>query len=234
VVEGKKAIATALDCGWRLRSVLLSENQAAAVPGLVDDAQAAGVEVMVAPQEVLNGIAGYPVHRGALALAERPTPEEPVVLAGAVSGPVLIAEGVSDHENIGSLFRVAAAFGVGAVLLDPTSGDPLYRRAVRVSMGHVMKVPFARYEADEWPSGIGAAARTIVALTPHAQATIKEVADVVTEPWALLVGSEADGLTRAALDTSDLSARIPMVGAVDSLNVATAAAVGLYALSCRS
>ena len=147
---------------------------------------------------------------------------------------VLVLEAVNDHENIGSLFRNAAAFGVDAVVLDPTTADPLYRRSTRVSLGHVLRVPFARVDDGAWPSAVDelrALGFTTVALTPAADAEAlgRLVADA-PERVALLVGAEGPGLTEQALGSVDRRVRIPMAAGVDSVNVATAAAIALSAL----
>jgi len=138
---------------------------------------------------------------------------------------------VNDHENIGALFRNAAAFGVDGVILDPTAADPLYRRATRVSLGHVLRVPFTR--ATEWPGPLDVLRDlgiTTVALSPGSP---EGLADLVADrpgPFALLVGAEGGGLSAAALAAADRQVRIPMAAGVDSVNVATAAAIALSAL----
>ena len=147
---------------------------------------------------------------------------------------VLVLEGVNDHENVGSLFRNAAAFGVDAVVLDPTTADPLYRRATRVSLGHVLRVPFARVSEGGWPAvldDLRAAGLTTVALTPsrEAEPLSRLVADALPRV-ALLVGSEGPGLSSTALAAADRRVRIPMAAGTDSVNVATAAAIALAAL----
>lgn len=236
VVEGVRVIRQLLDQGWPLESILLSVARHDGRPDIVADARAAGVPVLVAAQDLFDGIVGYHAHRGALALARRP-PALSVESVVAGASLVLAVEGVSDHENVGSLFRNAAAFGVDAVLLDPTTAEPLYRRSIRVSVGHVLRVPFAR--AVEWPSELSLlrdGGFRIVALTPAGRCTVAELPGSEQDRprparWAVLVGSEGDGLSRAALSGSDVTARIPMAPGVDSLNVATAAAVALHHLS---
>ena len=236
VVEGERAIGQVLSERWPVRSVLLSERRAAGRPELVASAEAAGAQVLVAGQDLLDRIAGYPVHRGALALAERPAERDPgQVIAGC--DLLLVVEAVNDFENLGALFRNAAAFGVGAVLLDPRTADPLYRRCVRVSVGHVLRVPFARFR--DWPAGLGEIRRagfSVVALSPAGPTTIEEVAaDAALSGGrvAVMVGSEGDGLSPEALAAADRVARISMVGGVDSLNVATAAAIALHLVRAR-
>jgi tRNA G18 (ribose-2'-O)-methylase SpoU len=138
---------------------------------------------------------------------------------------VAVLEALNDFENLGALFRNAAAFGVDAVLLDPRCADPLYRRSVRVSMGHVLHVPFA--VLDDWADGLKAVRDrgfAILAMTPREPAVpLRTVAP--PERWALLLGAEGPGLSDAALAAADMLVRIPMAPGVDSLNVATAAAV---------
>ena len=230
MAEGLRTIEGLLDQGWPLRSLLLSERRAARAPLLVTRAEATGAQVLVAPQDVLDRVAGYAVHRGALALAPRPAERDPLQTVADVR-VVLVVEGVNDFENLGALFRNAAAFGVGAVLLDPTTADPLYRRCVRVSLGHVMRVPFARL--SDWPAGLSEISRagfSIVGLTPASERSVDELARAAPERVAVMVGSEGSGLTPAALAACDERVRIPMAVGVDSLNVATAAAIALHLL----
>lgn len=226
-MEGARPIERLLERAWPVRSVLLSEAQARARTDLVVGAGERGIAVYVASQAVVDGLAGFHVHRGALALAERPPPRRPAdVLEGCRLA--LVVEGVNDHENLGALFRNAAAFGAGAVLLDPRTCDPLYRRSVRVSMGHVLAVPFARVEP--WPGGLEdlrARGWTIVALTPAGPDVLAAI-PAPAGPLAVLVGAEGDGLSRPALAAANHRVRIPMAAGVDSLNVATAAAVALH------
>ena len=142
---------------------------------------------------------------------------------------VLVLEGINDHENLGALFRNAAGLGVDAVLLGPRCADPLYRRSVRVSMGHVLRVPFVRLPS--WPELRSALAGfTVLALAPHPPSVPLSTVDASTPRLALLLGAEGPGLTAEALAAADTSVRIPMAAGVDSLNVATAAAIALYHL----
>ena len=153
-----------------------------------------------------------------------PVPSVPELVAR--SAHLAVLEGINDHENLGGLFRNAAALRVDAVLLGPGCADPLYRRSVRVSMGHVLLVPFAPLR--RWPADLQvlrAAGFRIVALTPAADATPLAQAGVATGRVAWVLGAEGPGLSAAALDAADLVVRIPMVPGVDSLNVATAAAI---------
>ena len=233
VVEGARTIRHVLDAGWPLESVLLTPSRVEALPGLVRDIRTSGAAVYVATKEVFDHVAGVNVHRGALALARRPAPRTAAEVCAGVRTALAI-EAVSDHENIGSLFRNAAAFGVGAVILDPASADPLYRRSVRVSLGHVLRVPFAR--APTWPGGIRALKSEgfrVLALTPSGDVPVERLGGGLGRV-IVMVGSEGDGLSRAALEAADTTVRIPMAPAVDSVNVATAAAIALHRLSGRS
>ncbi|WP_024800694.1 RNA methyltransferase [Nocardia sp. BMG51109] len=189
----------------------------------------AGVDVPYyrASAQVMAAVVGFHLNRGVLAAARRPAElSVDEVLAGART--VAVLEGVNDHENIGSIFRNAAGLGADAILFGDRCADPLYRRAVRVSMGHVLRVPFAHLPS--WPDGLhGLRAKgfRIIALTPDGAAA--NLAAAMTEDRvALLLGAEGPGLTADALRAADLRARIPMAPGTDSLNVATAAAMAFY------
>jgi tRNA G18 (ribose-2'-O)-methylase SpoU len=177
----------------------------------------------------LSSVVGFRVTRGVLASADRP----PTVSSAALltrSGRIAVLEGLNDFENLGALFRNAAAFGLDAVLLDPRCADPLYRRSVRVSMGHVLTVPFAVLDGP-WPASLAALRDfTVLAMTPDAAATpLREIE--APKRWAVLLGAEGPGLSAGALAAADVLVRIPMAAGVDSLNVATAAAVAFAQLS---
>jgi tRNA G18 (ribose-2'-O)-methylase SpoU len=199
---------------------------------LIDDVDA---PVYSASYDVLRELTGFNVHRGALASFHRKAlPTVSDLLAS--SRRVVVLEDMVSHTNVGAIFRCAAALGMDALVLSPSSADPLYRRSVRVSMGAVFAVPYAR--AESWPGvldDIANAAFTRVALTPAEDAVdLDEMRDRHGERLAVLFGSEGPGLTTSALDRSDVRVRIPMSGGVDSLNVATAAAVAFYVLGRRS
>jgi tRNA G18 (ribose-2'-O)-methylase SpoU len=169
-----------------------------------------------------------------LAAADRrPLPSVEQVLTGAHA--VAVLEGINDHENMGAIFRSARAFDVGAVVLDPRCCDPLYRRSVRVSMGSVFTIPYAR--AETWPDvldDLRTAGFTVAALTPAPDAVALEAASYGGDArLAVLLGSEGPGLTAGAMSRSDVRLRIPMAGGVDSLNVAAAAAVTFWQLGRR-
>ncbi|HET6663111.1 MAG TPA: RNA methyltransferase [Acidimicrobiales bacterium] len=231
VVEGMLALEALLDSPYGIRSVLAAERKAARVRSLVGGR----APVLVRSDHEVHAIAGFAFHRGVLAAADRRVlPEPQDVVAGAEL--VAVAEGLTDHENVGALFRNAAALGVDAVLLDPATADPLYRRSVRVSLGHVLRLPWSR--VPTWPDGLGELSQggfELLALTPAPQAEpIDAVAlDVAARRprLALLVGAEGHGLSAAALASCDRLVRIPIAPGVDSLNVATAAAVAFHRLS---
>ena len=188
-----------------------------------------GVPAYVAEQSLLNSITGFNFHRGCLALARRPTS---TYLTDPATCLVAL-EGIGNPDNVGGIFRAAAAFGVDAVLLDPTSGDPLYRKAIRTSMGAALTVPFARI--DPWPDALkhfkdeGFA---ILALTPRADARpLDDVVHDLSPRWILLAGAEGPGLSEAALAAADVHVRIPTTSAVDSLNVTVAVGIALSRLA---
>ncbi|MCW2541030.1 MAG: rRNA methyltransferase [Frankiales bacterium] len=179
----------------------------------------------------LSEAVGFRVTRGVLAAADRP-PAKAAADVIAAGRCFLVLETINDFENLGALFRNAAAFGVNGILLDAHCADPLYRRSVRVSMGHVFAVPFAVLD-DPWPAslaGLQAAGVSVLALTPNPQAELLRSIGA-PDRWAVLLGAEGPGLSGAALDAADRRVRIPMATGVDSLNVATAAAVALAYLS---
>ena len=221
---------------WVIRQLLRSPYPVRAVLGtsqalarLADDLADLDAPVYVVDQALMTSITGFHFHRGVLASAERlPHPDLGAVASGARL--LLLAEGVSDNENLGGLFRNAAGLGVGAVLLDPTCADPLYRRSVRVSVGQVLHVPFT--VARPWPAAIARlrnAGFEVLALTPSPDA--EDIRSVERRPrQALLVGSEGRGLSGPAMAAADRRVRITMAPGVDSLNVATAAAVALHRL----
>jgi len=180
--------------------------------------------------EVMAEVVGFHLNRGVLAAARRPAElTVPDVLAGART--VAVLEGVNDHENLGSIFRNAAGLGVDAVIFGAGCADPLYRRAVRVSMGHALLVPFAR--AADWPGSLNILRDCgfhVLAMTPSAQAMplAEAVAAIGDARLAILVGAEGPGLTETAMRASDMRVRVPMSRGTDSLNVATAAALAFY------
>ena len=195
-----------------------------------------GVPLYEVTRETLAAVAGFDMHRGLVAAADRvEEPSADEVLDALPSGNRVIAvlEGVGDHENIGALFRNAAGLDVGAVLLGAGCADPLYRRVVRVSMGHVLRVPFAHvgHRPTTWQRGLEnlqARGYRVVAMTPDTETTLAEAVEGA-DKVAVMVGAEGPGLTEHAMRAADVRARIPMAEGTDSLNVATSAAIGFYA-----
>ncbi|OBF29613.1 RNA methyltransferase [Mycobacterium sp. ACS4331] len=183
-----------------------------------------------ASAELMAEVVGFHLNRGVLAAARRP---EPLTVPDVIDGARTIAvlEGVNDHENLGSIFRNAAGLAVDAVVFGAGCADPLYRRAVRVSMGHALLVPFAR--AQSWPQDLNILRDNgfeIIAMTPDPRAlTLAEALEVRRDHRvAFMVGAEGPGLTETVMRASDARVRIPMSRGTDSLNVATAAALAFY------
>ncbi|HET8927153.1 MAG TPA: RNA methyltransferase [Microbacterium sp.] len=229
IAESAKVIARALAAGHRPRSVLAQEKW---LPDLAQLLGETNATVYVVPAEVAEAVTGYAVHRGVLAAMHRPAPL-PVVDVVADARLVLVLEDIVDHTNVGAAFRSAAALGVDAVVLTPRCADPLYRRSVRVSMGTVFQVPWTRL--PEWADArdiLHDAGFTIAALALAPDAVpLDAFATHRPDRVALALGAEGDGLSRRALEAADVVVTIPMARGVDSLNVAAAGAVALWALS---
>ena len=236
LAEGVEVIRRALAAGHRPRSFLLSPPRADDLA----DVLPADATVLVAAPEAFTALTGVDLHRGAIASMHRPAPRGVADLladllaessAGGEGPPrrVLVVEDLVDGTNLGAVFRSAAAFGVDAVVISARCGDPLYRRSVRVSMGTVLHVPWAR--ADDWPGDLDVLRRH--GFTVAALALSDDAVDLgeFTAPsrLALLLGTEGVGLSRRALAAADVVLRIPMDPRVDSLNVAAAGAVALWA-----
>jgi len=239
IAEGAKVIRRAVEAGYPVRSFLLAERW---VPQLRDLLDATRGPVFVVTEELAEQVTGFHVHRGALASLERRNRHTVAdVLAGR---RVVVLEDLVDHTNVGAIIRSAAALGWDGMLISPRCADPLYRRSVKVSMGAVFSLPWARL--DGWAGAIPslrAAGFTVAAmvLRPDAVPLPKFVADVALRPRkvAILMGAEGDGLSPAWVANADVRVRIPMsedrvaTGGVDSLNVASAAAIACYALTER-
>jgi tRNA G18 (ribose-2'-O)-methylase SpoU len=239
VAEGEKVIRRALAAGFAARSMLVTRDK---VAGLADVAAACPGPVYVISHEAAELLTGYRVHRGALAsMARRPLPTVAGLLSGgqhAAGRPrrIVVLEDLVDHGNVGGIFRCAAALGVDAVILSPRCADPLYRRAVKVSMGAVFAIPYARM--PDWRAGLAevrAAGFALLALTPDQSAVpLGKVA--AAGRVALLLGTEGDGLSSRWLAEADTAVCVPMSpGAmalgVDSLNVVAAAAIACHELA---
>lgn len=258
VAEGRLVVRRLIE-GRRfsVRSVMVTDAARAALNDVLTGRDA--LPVYVVPQAVMNGITGFNMHRGCLAIGQRPRPRAwHDVITGARR--VIALERIANADNVGSVFRSAAAFAIDAVLLERTCTDPLYRKAIRTSMGAALAMPFAT--AEPWPDvlrelrGVRPAVPgrpesidagpvladrpdrsdpswVVLALTtsPSAPSLRETAAAISHRPVVVLVGNEGEGLTEAALTASTHRARIPMTNDVDSLNVATAAAIALYELN---
>ena len=236
IAEGALVIRTLLTASpfaGAVRSLLLTPVRYEALADVLGPVTA---PVYVADQAVVNEVSGFALHRGALASVDRPVLPSLAGLCSSAS-TIVLTEGVNDHENVGALFRNCAAFGVDGVVLDPTSCDPLYRRAVRVSMGHVLRVPFTVLgcSAAEGVRSLQAEGFEALGLTPAA--TAEDVRSLAAGDGrrgarrrVLVLGAEGPGLSAEVLAACDRRVRIPMTSGVDSLNVATAAAVALHEL----
>jgi tRNA G18 (ribose-2'-O)-methylase SpoU len=222
VAESPLVVRALLRSGRRVRSVLVTPKQYEA---LGDVLAGVDVPVYVAPPDVLRRVVGFDLHRGAVAAADRwALPPVATVLEGARR--IAVLQKVNDHENLGVVFRSAAALGIEAMLLDAECSDPLYRRTVRVSIGNVLHVRWTRLRSLD---DVREAGFELVALTPDPDAA---ALDDVEWParTALLLGAEGAGLSADWLAAAAVRARIPMRHGVDSLNVATAAAIAFYVL----
>jgi tRNA G18 (ribose-2'-O)-methylase SpoU len=231
IAEGEKVIRRAVGAGYPMRSMLITEDKLAGLADLA--ASSPGPVYLVAP-EVAEELAGYRVHRGALASMQR-LPLPSVAGVTGCARRIVVLEDIVDHTNVGAIFRCVAALGFDAVVLAPRCADPLYRRSVRVSMGAVFAVPYARMA--DWREGLGdlrSAGFRLLALTPAPEAV--PIGEIPADPGsrlALLLGTEGDGLSARWRGQADLPVRIPMRRGVDSLNVASAAAIACYLLSSR-
>jgi tRNA G18 (ribose-2'-O)-methylase SpoU len=231
IAESTKVITRALAAGHRPRSVLLQEQWIPDVEPLLRDTD---IPVYVGSASLLEQLTGYNLHRGALASMHRPA-LRPAAEVIADATRIVVIEDVVDHTNVGAIFRAAAGLGADAVLITPRCADPLYRRSVRVSMGTVLQVPWTRL--PDWPEGadiLHDAGFHIAALALSEHAV--DLADFAAEPparIALLLGAEGDGLSRDAIHAADSVVTIPMLHGVDSLNVASASAVALWAIRPR-
>ena len=230
LAEGEKVVRRAVEAGFAARSFLMAPRW---LDGLGDVLARSDAPCFVVSEALAERVTGFHVHRGALASLER-RPPVPVgaVLAGART--VVVLEDVVDHTNVGAIFRSSAALGVDGVLLAPRCADPLYRRAVKVAMGAVFSVPYARLESwyDALPV-VAAAGFTTVALTLAENATSIEDAVAGLDRVALVLGSEGHGLSARWQQAADVRAVIPMRAGIDSLNVAAASAVACYVTARR-
>lgn len=251
MAESSKVIERAVRAGHEPRSFLMAERWyeplrelIAAAPGTGGSDDGGDVPIIFAPEEVLERLTGFHLHRGAMAAMNRPVLAGVSDLLSSARGGlgarrVAVLEDLVDHTNVGAAFRSAAALGVDAVLVTPQCADPLYRRSVRVSMGTVFQVPWTRIE--RWPAmdELHAAGWTVAAMALSEGAVSLEdfsASPACTAPdskVAVVLGTEGDGLRARTVAAADVVVRIPMAGSVDSLNVAAAAAVAFWELRLR-
>lgn len=237
IAESAEVIARALEAGMVARSVLVEDRWLTGMSDSLAIVERQGAPVFVGDRGVLESIAGFHVHRGALAAMARPVLSDVGELldracAGVARPRVVVLEGIVDHTNVGAIFRSVAGMGATAVLVSPQCADPLYRRSVRVSMGTVFQVPWTRMaDLDTGLRVLRERGFVVAALALHHDAlTLDQLVERDEDRLALALGAEGDGLSAAALEAADVVVRIPMHGGVDSLNVAAASAVALWAL----
>lgn len=228
IAEGPNPVHELVDSVYPVRSLLVAEDRLDRIEALLDRVVA---PIYVVTQALLHEVVRFKLHQGVIACGERRPPAVSADVLGTVRR-VAVLEGLNDHENLGTLFRSARGLGIEGILLGAGCADPLYRRSVRVSMGHVLHVPHARIDhLDVALPDLHAAGFRTIALTPDPSAIdLRDVEVARADRVAVLLGAEGPGLTEAALDGADVRARIPMRGGVDSLNVATAAAIAFHAL----
>lgn len=232
IAESTTVITRAVAAGHTPRSMLLAPQWLEALADVISICEERGLDIplYVADEQLLEQLTGFHLHRGALSAMHRPElPGLAQVLDGARR--VAILENIVDHTNVGAAFRAAAGIGVDTVLVTPRCADPLYRRSVRVSMGTVFALPWTRIEP--WPAGVSELKQrgfTVAALAlADDSLTLDQLAARQDERLALVFGTEGDGLASRTIAACDLTVRIPMARGVDSLNVASAAAVAFWA-----
>ncbi|MCC2651633.1 MAG: methyltransferase [Microvirga sp.] len=231
IAEGEVVLRVLLrQSRFKIESLLLGEGR---VEGLNDALHSlpSEVPVYIANRQVMDAIVGFPIHRGILAIAKRPVmpPVEALVAGLPEKALVVVMVGLANHDNVGGIFRNAAAFGADAVLLDQETCDPLYRKAIRVSVGGALVVPFTRApSADVLVQALEGASFEVIALSPSGKEVLSEVQPA--RRTALLLGAEGPGLP-PELMARTRTVSIPMSGGFDSLNVATTSGIALHHLT---
>lgn len=231
ITEGPLVVRRCLESRFPVRALCGFEAKLDAFlaePGIAE--LLADVPIYCVTRETLAQVAGYDMHRGLLAAADR-APELSIAQAVEGARTIAILEGVGDHENIGSMFRNAAGMEVDAILFGAGCADPLYRRSVRVSMGHVLRLPFAHFSGTPrtWHHELSALeGYRLVSLTPNTDTLLKEALAGEPEKVAFLIGAEGPGLSERTMRATHVRAKIPMAPGTDSLNLATAAAIAFY------
>ena len=240
VAEGRLVVSRLLASGLETRALLLTETALASLERAIANV---AFPVYVVPQDVMNDVAGFNFHRGCLAIGVRPPARDwHEIVAGskrqdpAYVPKLVVLERVGNVDNVGAIFRHAAAFGVDGVLLQADCADPLYRKAIRTSMAASLQIPYATVPWPDALSGLGEAGWATIAMTPARDAPLLQhvAAAVADRPIAIALGHEGDGLTDDASKACTHRARIAMADGVDSVNVATAAAIALYEINRRT
>ncbi|MCH2143696.1 MAG: RNA methyltransferase [Phycisphaerales bacterium] len=234
--EGMLILEVMLENPGMTRSVLVSEARADRVMELVRDSKSPGTDLLVASSEVMNEIVGFDIHRGVIASGNRPDESdrtlEKILPRSSEPATILVCDGINNIDNIGLLFRNAAAFGVDAVILSPDCHDPLYRKSIRVSIGHALRIPFHR--SSNWKRTLEEL-KTVHGIELIGTSIGPDAGNIETIPApdrvGLVMGGEFDGLGRESIDACSHLARIPMTPGTDSLNVGVAAAVFLHRFS---
>jgi len=240
ISEGSLVLEHHINSPYPLHSVLIADTKLKAHSDLLSKIPA-DVPIFAASREILDEITGYPIHRGLLAAGFRPPQSEESHFDDLLKSAraLVILEDLANHDNLGSVFRSTAALcGAGVpVLLSPKCCDPLYRKALRVSMGHALTIPFTYLPKEkDWPAivtTLNAAGFTTLAMTPASDAL--DIDEYIQnrppdQKIVILLGAEGPGLTKQAIDASDLRIKIPLASSADSLNISVAAAVALHRL----
>ncbi|MBI69535.1 MAG: hypothetical protein CMJ38_05935 [Phycisphaerae bacterium] len=234
MVESELAVRRLLDSDWALHSILLSPQKHERLATVLEGR---ALDVFVADVSLMSEVTGFHIHRGVLAAVQRNYRKQSLesIIERKQTSSLLLAEGITNIDNMGSLFRNATAFGVDGVLLSRTCCDPLYRKSIRVSMGHVFSIPWIMIE--DWESSIQQLKETygvqLIGLETGPDAVPLWEVDV-SEHCGIIVGEEKAGLSPATLKLCDVIAEIPMSASVPSINVGVASAVGLYDLVLRN
>ena len=230
IAEGESVLAVFLSGGSRFRpdALLIAANRVDTVLAWMPPDE---LPIFVADQTVMDAIVGFPIHRGLLGLGRRGSPPALADLLADRPRVVVGLVGIANHDNMGGIFRNAAAFGAGAMVLDATCCDPLYRKAIRVSVGGALKVPFTRLDAGASVAAtLSGAGYRVLALSPRGAWRLEDVP--TDRPLALLLGAEGPGLPDREMDAAK-TVRIDMSSGFDSLNVATTSGIALYELTRR-
>jgi tRNA G18 (ribose-2'-O)-methylase SpoU len=230
VAEGRLVVERLLTArGFHVESILVTSAAQRAMSARLD---ACGAAVLVCSQAVMDGVTGINFHRGCLALARRPR-AQPLDQWLAADGVLLALEGIGNPDNVGGMFRTAAAFGAAGILVGPGTADPFYRKAIRTSMGAVLHIPWAVTTSLEDALGrLKGCGYHVGALTPATDAApLATFAATCGRRSVLLLGGEGVGLSPASLALADHRVRIPITDAVDSLNVVVAAGIALHAVT---